>query len=356
MRVGLIDADLLNNTNFPNLALMKLSGYHKELGDEVELLNSFSVDRDSWDIVYLSKVFESSPVDENLLLSKGIFYGGTGFCFDNPPKLAKQIEHHLPDYTLYGDLVEVSKKTRYYFNTSIGFTSRGCFRGCKFCVNQHSKESIKWSSIDEFDVDSNKKICLLDDNILACKDRISILRSLQDTGKKFEYKQGMDIRLMDKEVINILQESPWAGPSYIFAFDDLKDEDKIYGKLEMWMESEPSKHTKVYILTGYKSTDEKDIEDAFRRISILQGLGCLPYIMRYEKEGDINWRDSPYRGMYITLARWCNQPSMFKKTSFREYVHMNKEGSAARRYAEEFEKKYPSIAKTYFDLKWHKFE
>lgn len=356
MKIGLIDADLLNNTNFPNLALMKLSGYHKKKGDNVELLNSFSIKEQSWDKIYLSKVFESSLIDENLLSLKNIDYGGTGFCFDNPPKLPSYIEHHLPDYTLYQDLVEVNKKTRYYFNTSIGFTSRGCFRGCKFCVNQHSKRSIKWSSLEEFDIDSNKRICLLDDNILACKDKISILKSLQDTGKKFEYKQGMDIRLMDEKVIKILQESSWAGPSYIFAFDDLKDEDKIYDKLEMWMESEPLKHTKVYILTGYKSTDEKDIEEAFERIAILQELGCLPYIMRYEKLGDKNWRDSSYRGMYITLARWCNQPSMFKKTSFREYVQLNKEGSATRRYAEEFENKHPLIAKAYFDLKWHKFE
>ena len=78
--------------------------------------------------------------------------------------------------------------------------------------------------------------------------------------------------------------------------------------------------------------------------------GCVPYIMRYK-----DYEDSEMRGMYITLARWCNQRSMFKKNSFREYcrdVKSNGEGSSAFRYMTEFEEKYPDVARKYFDLKY----
>ena len=63
--------------------------------------------------------------------------------------------------------------------------------------------------------------------------------------------------------------------------------------------------------------------------------------------------------MYITMARWCNQPSFYKKISFRQYCQANQdrviiEGKkcTAMRALEDFESKYPDIAKRYFDLKF----
>ena len=84
----------------------------------------------------------------------------------------------------------------------------------------------------------------------------------------------------------------------------------------------------------------------------LMKYGCLPYIMRYNK-----YEESPYRGIYVTLAAWCNQPSFFKKKSFREYCIADAERRpnktcATLRYLNEFEKLYPEIAKQYFDLKF----
>lgn len=63
--------------------------------------------------------------------------------------------------------------------------------------------------------------------------------------------------------------------------------------------------------------------------------------------------------MYITIARWCNQPSFLKKKSFREYcteVKGNGVGSSAWRYMDEFEQKCPEIAKEYFDMKWDDYK
>jgi hypothetical protein len=50
MNIGLIDVD---SHGFPNLALMKLSAWHKLQGDIVEWYNPF----DHYDKVYMAKVF-----------------------------------------------------------------------------------------------------------------------------------------------------------------------------------------------------------------------------------------------------------------------------------------------------------
>jgi hypothetical protein len=98
---------------------------------------------------------------------------------------------------------------------------------------------------------------------------------------------------------------------------------------------------------------KQDIIDTFERIKILMIHGCIPYIMRHE-----NYEKSPYAGIYINLARWCNQPSFFKKQSLNEYVYITdgkgreEKDYASKRYMEEFKKHEPEIAKQYFDLKY----
>ena len=76
--------------------------------------------------------------------------------------------------------------------------------------------------------------------------------------------------------------------------------------------------------------------------------------MRVQNKNNSPWKDSDMRGMYITLARWCNQPSFFKKKSLRTYANM-KANDAALRYITEFEEKYPDIAEKYFDMKWENY-
>ena len=106
MKIGLIDADLLDNgTRHPNLALMKLSGYHKAKGHEVELLNAYK-DIEAYDQVLVSKVFSFTNFPEEILSIKTVTYGGSGFFPDGGgPQLPSAIEHHMPDYDLYTDYV-----------------------------------------------------------------------------------------------------------------------------------------------------------------------------------------------------------------------------------------------------------
>lgn len=358
MKIAIIDADLIGKKRhrFPNLVCMKISGYYKELGNDVVLRTDY-MNLDIFDKVFISKVFTDTPIKKDILDLPNVEYGGTGFYFDKAPNLPCEIEHHMPDYHLYDEWVELqiengAKKSEFreYTDYSIGFLTRGCFRKCGFCINQKYDHVFLHSLLDEFYDDSRKKICLLDDNVLGCQQWKELLKELILTKKLFKFKQGMDERILTDEKCEMLFNAKYDG-DYTFAFDNIEDYDLIHNKLQMIRRYTDKTNIKFYVLVGYESTDVKDIENAFRRVELLTKYHCLPYIMRFQSRNEIPWKNSDMRGMYITLARWCNQPSFFKKKSFREFCNMNG-NNASLRYATEFEDKYPELAKRHFDEKW----
>ena len=97
----------------------------------------------------------------------------------------------------------------------------------------------------------------------------------------------------------------------------------IQKKLELISKYKIKQNVKFYVLVGFEGTDIVDIEHAFERVELLFKYGCLPYIMRYQNKNESPWKKSRYKGVYITLARWCNQPSFVKKMSFSEFCHAN---------------------------------
>lgn len=369
MKIGIIDADLIGRKKhrFPNLASMKISGYYKELGNEVKLLLNYE-DIKYYDKVFISKVFTDTPIDKNILKLDNVEYGGTGFFYDKAKPLPCEIEHHMPDYHLYDEWVqerlssgEKRKNLEYYLDHSIGYSTRGCFRQCSFCVNKNYKKVLKNSSINEFLDKDRKYVCLLDDNILGYSGWKDIFNELNSTGKKFQFKQGMDERLLTDEKAEIILNSNYYG-DYIFAFDNIEDKNIIIEKLKIWNNHRKTKgdNTKFYVLCGYDRENKydynfwiKDIEDTFERIKILNDNGCLPYIMRYKE-----YENSPYRGTYINLSAWCNQPSLFRKMTYREFCIANQNRTktdklcSQMRYMLEIEKVLPNISKKYFDIKF----
>lgn len=415
MNIGIIDADVIgkNKHRFPNLACMKISSYHKSQGHNVKLLLSYD-DIENYDKVFISKVFMDTvipfePEDksmkneeqiadfykDNILLNMpNVSYGGTGFFYDKAKPLPYEIEHSMPDYHLYDDWVNerlnegineedkesIIKKRRkeftYYLDYSIGFVTRGCIRGCTFCVNKNYRQCLKHSPVSEFLDESRPYICCLDDNVLSCRDWKKCFDELIVTGKKFQFKQGCDERLLTDEKCDYLfNKSKWIGDR-IFAFDNIKDRRLIEKKLQM-IRRHTNNQIKFYTFCGYNHDnigvyDEefwaKDIADLFERIKILMEYGCLPYVMRYK-----DYELSPYRGIYITAASWCNQPSLFRKMTFEEFSKargMNNEDykkykldfdsyladggkkGSCWRYYDEFVEKHPEIAEKYFHMRW----
>ena len=401
-KIGLIDADLLDGgTRHPNLALLKISGFCKSRGYKVRLICNYDeirdnlTGRDKYDILAMSKVFKFTkiPTDiQKIIDNDRIYIGGTGFYEINGPNLPDEVEHCMPDYHLYDDFIEQKtggdekKKQKYsdYLNFSIGFTTRGCIRKCGFCVNRLLNRVQKWSPVSEFLDRGRSKIYLWDDNIMAAPPKVfaEVMTELQNTGLPFQFRQGLDIRLMNDKKAELLSKVKYYG-DYIFAFDHYKMDDpkekrqveETIKGLQVWRKF-CNKSTKLYVLVAYDGLDEKDIEGTFYRIKTLMEFGCLPYIMRFEK-----YNESKYKDMYIQLARWCNQPSFFKKMSFRQFCVRNEEFHqglntiykdgiyrtklefpegykkknsfcSCYRAMIQFEEEFPEIAKEYFDLRF----
>ena len=237
LKVGIIDADLLDHgTRHPNLALEKIAGFCKAQGYDVRLICSydeldvdpkfFDVETLDYDVLCLSQVFKFTkrPKKIDFLIKNHLmFYGGTGFLeeFEDDlkqlPNLPPEVEHHKPDFNLYDEYIQIQtggdpKKMKRdwddYISYSIGFTTRGCIRHCAFCVNRELSRVLEWSPVEEFLDPTRPKIYLWDDNIMAAPAKIfkKVIDQLVATGKAFQFRQGMDIRLMTDEKAKLFRD------------------------------------------------------------------------------------------------------------------------------------------------------
>ena len=200
MLIGLHDSE--HNKDFPNLALMKISAYHKGRGDTVEWWNPVS--NALYDKVYSSKVFSFTP--ENPQLPENTIKGGTGYGLYTT--LPNKIDVCFPDYSIYD------------YDYAVGFLTRGCPNKCGWCVVPKKEGDIRpvanWRMLVRPDSD---KLVLLDNNILACDYGINQLAELAESGYKIDLNQGMDVRLLNDDIVKILAKIKWL--KYIrFSCDD----------------------------------------------------------------------------------------------------------------------------------------
>ena len=318
MRIGLIDADLMwrQRANgrryghqkadiFPNLALMKLSAYHKAKGNEVEWYNPFS---GRYHAVFVSKVFSDTPESLEAINALRVIRGGSGYCIQNEcgkeqwiepcfagymGALPAEVEHIYPDYSIYPMVTD----------TAFGFLSRGCPRGCGFChvAAKEGRKSVKVADLSEW-WHGQKRITLMDANILACPDWEDLLRQLADSGAKVDINQGLDARLLTVEKATALSKVKLS--TIHFAWDDYKQKDAIIKGLEVFAANYPRKLEKghqaqVFVLTNFDTTIEQDLE----RIYFLRDLHFEPYVMVYDKPNA-----AP---IYKSLQRWVNNRAIF---------------------------------------------
>lgn len=284
--------------HFPSLTLMKISAYHKQLGDSV----SPYIPLEHYDLVYASKVFSFTADidDEYNVQADELRRGGTGYCitvkngkesFDKSKNipLPDEIEHIYPDYDLYPQ-----------YNFATGYLTRGCPRNCGFCIvgKKEGCRAEQVADLSEF-WRGQKMIKLLDPNILACKDHEQLLIDLANSRARVDFTQGLDIRLMNSDNIRLLNDVrtmivhfAWDNPK-----DDLTEKFKRFAELT---KIKAERNKAVYVLTNFNSTLDEDLY----RVYTLRDLGFSPYVMIYQKQ------TAPRE--IRRLQRWCNSRWIFK--------------------------------------------
>lgn len=295
MKVGLIDVD---SHHFPNVALMKLSAWHKSKGDAVDWWWGF----DQYDRVYMSKIFDNTYTPDILepVNAGEIVKGGTGYGLDNT--LPDEVEHMYPDYSLYPSLT---------VDTAYGFLTRGCPRNCHFCIVSRKEGSVskKVANLSEW-WNGQKNIKLLDPNILAYRWHSELLEELVDSEAWIDFTQGLDARLLHKENIQLLNRVKLK--EIHFAWDYMDESKAVLRGLEMYAslaQRKPhGKYATVYCLTNYNTTMEQNLY----RVYTLRDMGYDPYIMIYDKP------NAPKE--VRMLQRWCNNRAIFRsEPDFRKY-------------------------------------
>lgn len=306
MNIGILAID----STYPNLALMKISSWHKSLGDNVEWYNPLC----TYDKVYAAKVFSFTPDYEYFIQADVVERGGTGY--DIKKQLPPEIDCKIPDYDLYN----IDKKTAY------GFLTRGCPNKCKWCIVPQKEGNIApYMDIEEVAVSDRSHIILMDNNILASDyglQQIEKIVRMNETYKKqkkpliyVDFNQGLDARLVTEDIAKVLAQVKWI-KRIRFGCD-------TPGQI-----AECERATSLINKYGYKGEYFfycillSDFKESFERVNYWKQKGgrFLPHCQPYR---DIN---NPHQVIPLwqkDMAGWANKKWIFRACEFRDFKPRN---------------------------------
>lgn len=314
MRVGLLDLD---RTGFPNLALMKLSAWHKAQGDQTALVrwDGAMLTLLMFDKLYASAVFTWNRDKAEMLAEMGVTVGGRGF--QKGTKLPNDVHAIAPDYTLYG------------IDYGMGFLVRGCIRDCSFC-SVPEEEGLPWldQTIDAMINPARKRpfLVLMDNEFFwNVKWAIAQLETFTARGIDWCPSQGLDIRCTTPALCEALAASPFwnlhrTRRQITFAFDDVATEKRYRQGVDMLMRSGiKAWQLQSFVLVGYDNRTQQarplHAED-HRRIAVIREYGIDPFAMVYRDKNSGKMAGDPeLRG----FARWVNR-RLYKTCAFDDYV------------------------------------
>jgi len=289
MKIGLIDCE---QNGFPNLALMKLSAYHKMQKDHVEFFQPlFSSE---YNKIYLSKIFSFTKIPYSHKLA---IKGGSGISLIT--KLEDNIEHIYPDYSLYN------------MNYAMGYLTRGCINRCPFCIVRKKEGFLKkHADLEEFWHDQ-KEIMLLDNSLTDHPNADLYLRKIRDNGLKLNLTQGFNIRTISRKIAEILAEIRlWKNKQWHIAWDNINEEKQIFSGIQI-LNQAGIKNWKLmcFVLIGFNSNYKQDMY----RIKKLEKNGIDAFVMPYQKN------------LYTkALSKWCNRKQICKSVDFLTYIKAKK--------------------------------
>lgn len=291
MDIGIIQID----GKLPNLALMKIAGYHEKRGEMVEWWKGGLF---NYNKVYASKLFSFSIMPD---LPINIQIGGTGIDFYN--KLPAEIENSNISYSLYPDC-----------NYHLGFSMKGCRFNCKFCcVPKKEGRPYIYNSIDEILINpkGGNRLMLLDNDFFGGGNWRNNLLRIIELNLKVCFVQGLNIRILTDEQTELLSQCNYYNSKFkqkylTFAWDRFNDKRLIFEGIERCNKyGIPATAMQFFVLIGFDTTPEQDME----RIMTLRELGSLPFVMPYNKKDNYQKR----------LARWVNHRAIFNSVKWEDY-------------------------------------
>ena len=299
MRIGLIDVD--GHNGYPNLALMKISQYHKNCGDEVEWAQICT----HYDIIYASKIFSFTPDwNDTFFLADTIIRGGTGYG-EPYTSLHEEIDRLQPDYSLYPEKID--------HRTAYGFITRGCPNKCYWCVVPKNEGKI-YPYMDVDDIAQGGKrpwLVLMDNNVLACDYGIEQLQKIVDRGYHVDFNQGLDARLVTPEIAALLAKVKWI-KNIRFGCDTPKQVEECQRVVDM-IESHGS-HTNYLFYTMLHG----EVEECYERLTHWAKAGNR---FNVQAQPYINLQDLSHRPpqWQKDMARWANRKQLFHSCDFKDF-------------------------------------
>lgn len=275
-----------DQTGFPNLALMKLSAWHKARGDDVSLFMPL----ETYDKIYSSIVFTYNRDDR--YLPRSAIRGGTGYGLIT--NLPDDIEHICPDYDLYLQ------------DFSMGFLTRGCIRKCDYCVVPSKEGDIRsHADIEEFL--RHKDVVILDNNVLASPHGVMQIEKIAKLGVKVDFNQGLDARLIDDGIARLLSKLKWRSPLRL-ACDHAMMIPHISKAVQLlrWHNVVPRRYF-CYCLI-------RDVPDALERVKFLKGINVDPFAQPY-----IDNIGTKATGIQRAFARWVNHKAEYNSRTWEDY-------------------------------------
>lgn len=287
MKIALHDAD--NNPNYGNLALMKLSAWHKSKGDEVSWYAPLLWN--TYDCIFSSKVFTFKKSDS---LLGNVKRGGSGYKIFDP--LPDEIEHICPDYSLYN------------LDHSLGFLTRGCPNKCPWCIVPIKEGNIRpHADVEEFL--RHDKVVLMDNNVLASDHGISQIEKLGRLSVKVDFNQGLDARLIDDAIAKRLAKLKWLKPVRLACDTDSQMKSILKAvKLLRWHNVHPVRYFVYCLMKG-------NVEETIERVKFLKGLYLEPFVQPFI-DFDGNYTPTKEQKRF---ARWVNHTAVFNSVPFEDY-------------------------------------
>ncbi|MCG3255058.1 MAG: hypothetical protein KAU62_03140 [Candidatus Heimdallarchaeota archaeon] len=266
-----------------NSAMMQVSSYHKQIGDQVSEYSPLL--HNSYDKIYAFSIFDFTPKH---YVTKDMIVGGTGF--DPKITLPPEMEDCFYDWSIYPNC-----------DFSIIWFSRGCIRDCPFCIVREKEGYIH--AVEPNNLNPNGTfIKVMDNNFFASPKWRQAIKQLQEWNQPVDF-QGVDVRLLDEEQCQALNSLTHRHQIHIaWDFPEIDLTEKIK-EVTQWIK--PYK-LMCYVLTGYNSTPEEDLY----RVEKLRELKVDPFVMVYNKNLD------PF---LVSFARWVNRKELFKSCSWNEF-------------------------------------